>query len=440
MSILLVGLNHKTAPVELRERLAFSPAELPTALPMLVDGDTIAEGLVLSTCNRVEVVAATRSDVNRAVESVKTFLSRYHHLPVTTYDHALYRYIDRDAIRHLFRVASGLDSLVVGEPQILGQVKEAFAHAVRVGTVGPVLTRLLHRTFHVAKRIRTETGIGTSAVSVSSAAVELARKIFEDFRTTTVMLIGAGEMAELAVQHLVSDGVGHVLICNRTHECAQQMATRFQAEAVPLEELVQHLGRADILICSVSASAYVVRRDHILHAMEARRHRPLFLIDISVPRTVDPEVQAVENVFLYDIDDLSQVVRSNLERREREAARAEVIIDEAVTGFMKSLRSLEVGPLIAAFRHRLQDIAYGEFQRHRRRLGSLTPEQERVIKHMLDSIVNKVAHPAITKLHQIAREDPEGHDLAFLAFWDDAFRLGEKADSLLRREKDSAEP
>lgn len=437
MSILLVGLNHRTAPVELREQLAFSEAELSTALPRLVDGDILAEGLLISTCNRVEVVAVTRSDVNRAVESVKAFLSRSRHLPITDYAHALYRYVDRDAVRHLFRVAAGLDSLVVGEPQILGQVKEAYASAVRAGTVGSILTRLLHRTFHVAKRVRTETAIGASAVSVSSAAVELAKKIFEDFRNTTVMLIGAGEMAELALQHLVSDGVGQVLICNRTPERARELAARFQAEAVPFEEMTQHLARADILLCSVAAAEYVVRRDQIAQAMEVRRHRPLFLIDISVPRTVDPQIQDLENVFLYDIDDLAQVVRSNLERREREAARAEVIIDEAVTEFMKSLRSLEVGPLIAAFRHRLQDIAYGEFQRHRRRLGTLTPEQEKVIKHMLDSIVNKFAHPAITKFHQIARGDSSDLDPALLAFWHEAFRLGEKVESARPSEKDS---
>lgn len=438
MSILVVGLNHKTAPVEVREQLAFSAAELPTALPLLVDGETLAEGLIISTCNRVEVVAVTRSDVNRAVESVKTFLSHYRRLPAADYDHALYRHVDRDAVRHLFRVASGLDSLVVGEPQILGQVKEAFAHAVRAGTAGLILTRLLHRAFHVAKRVRTETAIGTHAVSVSSAAVELAKKIFEDFQNTTVMLIGAGEMAELAVQHLVSDGVGQVLICNRTYERARDLAARFQAEAIPFEEMTQHLARADILLCSVAATEYIVRRDHIAQALEVRRHRPLFLIDISVPRAVDPQIQTLENVFLYDIDDLSQVVRSNLERREREAARAEVIIDEAVNEFMKSLRSLEIGPLIAAFRHRLQDIAYGEFQRHRRRLGTLTPEQEKVIQHMLDSIVNKFAHPAITKFHQIARGDSSSLDLTFLAFWDEAFRLGDKAESRRSKEKDSS--
>jgi len=430
MTIVLVGLNHRTAPVEVRERLAFAEEELPQALRQLVDGTTITEGLILSTCNRVEVLAVTPLAEHTAIERIRAFLHERRHLPPDAYEAALYRYVDREAVRHLFRVAASLDSMVLGEPQILGQVKEAYARAIAAGTVGKTLHLLLPRAFSVAKRVRTETAIGTEAVSVSSVAVELARKIFEDLEGKTVLLIGAGKMAELTVRHLVATGVRHLLISNRTRERAEQLAAQFDAEALPLEALPIHLARADIVICSVGGTDYVLQRPHVAAAMPARRNRPLFLIDISVPRMIEPSVGQLENVFLYDIDDLEQIVRAHLEHRRYEAARAEVLVDQAVEECLASLRRMEVGPVIAAFRRRLEEIAYSELERHRRYLGPLTPEQERALHHLLEGIINKFAHPAIARLHQAAREGtvrPE--ELSFLELWGDVVEARERQSS-----------
>ncbi len=428
MTIVLVGLNHRTAPIEVRECLAFTEAELPEALRQLVDGTTIAEGLILSTCNRVEILAATPSAERAALERIRAFLRDQRPIPPSAYEAALYVRVDQEAVRHLFRVTAGLDSLVLGEPQIFGQVKDAYARAIAAGTVGKTLHLLVPRAFSVAKRVRTETAIGEEAVSVGSIAVELARKIFDDLRERTVLLVGAGEMAELTVRHLLTSGVRHLLICNRTRERAEQLAARFGAEALPLEELPTFLARADILICSAGGTEYVVRREHVAAAMLARRNRPLFLIDISVPRTVEPNVGQLANVFLYDMDDLEQIARTHLEHRRDEAVRAEVIVDQAVEAFMKSLRSLEIGPVIAAFRRRLQEIAYGELERHRRYLGALTPEQERALRHLLESIINKFAHPAIARLHQAARDDAQRpEELSVLELWRDILDAQERS-------------
>jgi glutamyl-tRNA reductase len=435
MTIVLVGLNHRTAPIEVRERLAFTEEELPDALRRLVDGVAIAEGLILSTCNRVEILAATgvptrSSDraERAAIERIRAFLRDQRQVPPNVYEAALYHYVGREAVRHLFRVTAGLDSLVLGEPQIFGQVKDAYARALAAGTVGKTLHLLVPRAFSVAKRVRTETAIGEEAVSVSSVAVELARKIFDDLQGRTVLLVGAGKMAELTVRHLLASGVRHLLICNRTRERAEQLATQFGAEALSLEVLPTSLARADILICSAGGTEPIVRREHVAAAMLARRNRPLFLIDISVPRTVEPSVGQLANVFLYDIDDLEQIAHAHMERRRHEAARAEMIVDQAVEAFMKSLRSLEIGPVIAAFRRRLEEIAYGELERHRRYLGTLTPEQERALRHLLESIINKFAHPAIARLHQAARDDarrPE--ELSVVELWTDILETQERS-------------
>jgi len=430
MTIVLVGLNHRTAPVEVRERLAFAEEELPQALRQLVDGTTITEGLILSTCNRVEVLAVTPRAERAAVERIRAFLCEWHRVPPDAYEAALYRYVDRDAVRHVFRVVASLDSMVLGEPQIFGQVKEAYAQAVAAGTVGKTLHLLLPRAFSVAKRVRTETAIGTATVSISSVAVELARKIFEDLEGRTVLLIGAGKMAELTVRHLLAAGVRNLLISNRTQERAERLAAQFPAEVLSLEALPIHLARADIVICSVGGTDYVLRREQVAAAMPVRRNRPLFLIDISVPRMIEPSAGQLENVFLYDIDDLEQIVRTNLEHRRYEAARAEVIVDHAVEEFMASLRRLEVGPLIAAFRRRLEEIAYGELERHRRYLGPLTPEQERALRHLLEGIVNKFAHPAIARLHQAAREGTlRSEELNLLELWGDIVDARERRSS-----------
>jgi glutamyl-tRNA reductase len=399
MSILLVGLNHKTAPVAVRERLAFTDEACAESLHALVDGQIVNEGLIVSTCNRVEVVAATVGDHwAEGKKCISDFLSRSRCIAHEDFSSHLYSHADDAAVRHIFRVASSLDSMVVGEPQVLGQVRRAYSLAVSAGTAGRVLNRLVHQTFHVAKRVRTETGIAASAVSISYMAVELGRKIFGNLKGRTVLLIGAGEMAELSAKHLVSAGVARVLVANRTDEAARQLASQFNGEAVDFSRLSAHLAEADIVICSTGASEYLITPAVAREALELRRNRPAFFIDISVPRNIDPAVGQIPNLFIFDIDDLESVIASNIREREREAERAELIVESEVMQFQQALRTLDIGPTLGALRQKLHDIASNEMARQRQRLGELTPEQERAVESLLRSTVNKISHPIINRL------------------------------------------
>ncbi|HEX8709155.1 MAG TPA: glutamyl-tRNA reductase [Pyrinomonadaceae bacterium] len=399
MSIVLVGLNHKTAPVAVRERLAFTDEACAEGLRSLVDGQVVSEGLIVSTCNRVEVLAATTGEQGAVgVERIKGFLSQSRHVPHEDFQGHLYSHADDEAVRHIFRVTSSLDSMVVGEPQVLGQVRRAYSLAVAAGTAGRVLNRLVHQSFRVAKRVRTETGIAASAVSISYMAVELGRKIFGELRGRTVLLVGAGEMAELSARHLVNAGVSRVMIANRTDETAQRLAAEFGGEAVEFSRLSSHLAEADIVICSTGASQYLITAPIAREALEMRRNRPAFFIDISVPRNIDPAVGQIPNLFIFDIDDLESVIASNIREREREAERAELIVESEVMQFQQALRNLDIGPTIGALRQKLQDIARDELARQRQRLGQLTPEQERAIEALLLSTVNKISHPIIHRL------------------------------------------
>lgn len=401
MSIIVVGLNHKTAPVEVRERLAFTDEACADGLRALVDGDVLREGLIVSTCNRVEVLTATSVEGNReGLARITDFLSRARAVPAETFTRHLYSHSDDEAVRHLFRVASSLDSMVVGEPQVLGQMRRAYRLAVDAGTAGRVLNRLVHHTFHVAKRVRSETGIAANAVSISYMAVELGRKVFGTLKGHTVLLVGAGEMAELAARHLVNAGVARVLVANRTQERAAQLAQEFGGTAVDYDALPQHLAAADIVICSASAPDYIITPAMAREALELRRNRPSFLIDISVPRNIDPAVGEISNLFVFDIDDLEAVITSNIREREREAERAQLIVDSEVMQFQQSLRALDIGPTLGAIRQKLQDIARDELARQRNRLGELTPEQERAIESLLISTVNKISHPVIHRLRR----------------------------------------
>jgi len=422
MSIVLVGLNHKTAPVELRERLAFTDAACAEGLRALVDGELVREGLIVSTCNRVEVLAAAAPERGaEAAERIGKFLSSERAIPADFFSSHLYKHADDAAVRHVFRVASSLDSMVVGEPQVLGQVRRSYAVAVEAGTAGRVLHRLVHTALRVAKRVRTETGIAASAVSISFTAVELGRKIFGSLEGATVLLIGAGEMAELAAKHLSSAGASRVLVTNRTDEAAHLLAAEFGGVAVGFDSLPASLAEADVIICSTAAAAYVVTPEMALAAREARRNRPAFYIDISVPRNVDPQVGALDNVFVFDVDDLEQVVASNIREREREAERAELIVESEVMRFQQSLRHLDIGPAVGALREKMHAIAQGEFERQRQRLGDLTPEQERAVRALLTSAVNKIAHPVI---HRMRRSYDTGEDENLRA-WRDIFKLEE---------------
>ncbi|MEP6919774.1 MAG: glutamyl-tRNA reductase [bacterium] len=422
MSIVLVGINHKTAPVEIRERLAFSEAACAAGLRTLVDGEIVQEGLIVSTCNRVEVLAATANErVTEGCQRIEEFLARSRRLPDNFFREHLYSHTDEDAIRHVFRVASSLDSMVIGEPQVLGQVRRAYSIALEVGTAGRVLNRLIHHTLRVAKRVRTETGIAANAVSISYMAVELGKKIFGSLKGQSVLLIGAGEMAELCARHLIGAGVSRVLVANRTPDAAGRLATAFGGEAVSFDRLSEWLPQADIVVCSTGAGEYVITAAMAREALTRRRNRPAFFIDISVPRNLDPAIGELPNAFVFDIDDLESVISSNIREREREAERAELIVDSEVMQFQQTLRVMDIGPSIGALRQRLQGIARSELARQRNRLGTLTPEQERAIEAMLIATVNKISHPLINRM----RNSYDVSDAEGIQAWRDLFGLEE---------------
>ena len=422
MSIVLVGVNHKSAPVEVRERLAFTEEACSTSLRMLVDGEVVREGLIVSTCNRVEVLAETASDrLNDTVERVNQFLSGTDTLPRSFFAAHLYQHKDDQAIRHLFRVTSSLDSMVIGEPQVLGQVRRAYSIALEAGTAGRILNRLVHHAFRVAKRVRSETGIGANAVSISYMAVELGKKIFNSLEGRTALLIGAGEMAELSARHLLNAGVARVLLANRTEDRAERLATELGGQAVNFERLSDYLAEADIIICSTAADQYVITEQMAREALSKRRNRPSFFIDISVPRNIDPAVGKIPNVFVFDIDDLESVISSNIREREREAERAELIVESEIMQFQQTLRVLDIGPTIGALRNKLQDIARLELTRQRNRLGSLTAEQETAIEALLVSTVNKISHPLLSHM----RRSFDASDADTIQAWRDIFGLEE---------------
>ena len=422
MSIVLIGVNHKTAPVEVRELLAFSESACAEGLRSLVDGEVVREGLIVSTCNRVEVVTATaRNQLLQGSERIADFLCRAKGLPRESLSAHLYQHVDDQAVRHLFRVASSLDSMVIGEPQVLGQVRRAYSQALKAGTAGRVLNRLVHHAFHVAKRVRAETGIAASAVSISYMAVELGKKIFGSLQGRSVLLIGAGEMAELSARHLVNAGVSRVLVTNRTAGSAQRLALEFGGESGSFDNLAEHLAEADVVICSTGADEYVVTAEMARAALERRRNRPAFFIDISVPRNVDPDVGRLPNLFVFDIDDLESVISSNIREREHEAQRAELIVDSEVMQFQQALRALDIGPTLGALRHKLQDIARSELDRQRNRLGHLSAEQEKAVEALLMATVNKISHPL---LNQVRRSYSAGKsDNDSIQAWREMFGL-----------------
>jgi glutamyl-tRNA reductase len=388
--ILLIGINHKTAPVELRECIAFSPEETAAALAELGRLPRVSEALLYSTCNRIEMLLVAGEKLP-AIEAAKAFLSDFKQVPRERFEATLYVHENAAAVRHLFRVAASLDSMIVGEPQILGQIKGAYRSAAAARTSGVILNRLMHRAFFVAKRVRTETGIGDRAVSVSYAAVELARKIFGTLEGKQVLLIGAGEMAETAVEHLVRQRVAGVWVANRTFETGFALARRFDGQAIRMEEVPEALKRIDIIISSTGAPGLVVTRENVKAVVRARRNRPIFFIDIAVPRDIDPEINRLDNAYVYDIDDLKGVIEENIEDRLGEAAKAERIIEEAVIRFQEWLEGLSVVPTIVALRRKLEAIAEAEVRRTSAGLH-LNPEQVEALQRMMGAAINKILH------------------------------------------------
>ena len=409
MRLTVTGLNHTTAPVEVRERLAFDQNLLPAILNELTGTPGVIEGLILSTCNRVEV-ALTAEDESDPRDCVEQFLSRSRNVERASIHPHLYHYEAGDAIRHLFRVASSLDSMVVGEPQILGQLKQAWEMAREQGAVSNVLDNVLTRAFSVAKRVRSETEIGQSAVSVSYAAVELAKQIFGSLKGHKVILVGAGKMSELAARHLERAGVGEILVTNRSPERAKQMAEVFGGRIVEYQTLVAALSDIDVLIASSAAPHFVLTKEDMRRVFAARRNRPMFLIDIAVPRNIEPSVNELEGAFLYDIDDLQKVVDQNLKGRRQEAEEAERIVADEVERLLSRLRAREMGPTIASLQQQLEAIRAAEIERMRGKLGGLTPQQEQAIEAITKGIVNKIAHAPITELRRHA-ENPQGSHL-----------------------------
>jgi glutamyl-tRNA reductase len=397
MKLLLTGLNHRTAPVEVRERLAFEDKSLPQALDDLKRRPGLLEGMILSTCNRVEVAvtADEQADVESAVENFLADSKRVERAWVTPY---LYRFDGPEAIRHLFRVASSLDSMVVGEPQILGQMKSAYALAREHGAMGGFLGQVIDRALSVAKRVRSETDIGESAVSVSYAAVELAREIFGKLQGKKVLVIGAGKMAESAARHLRRAGVSEILVTNRTRERAVAMAEEVGGRMIDYEYFEDVVPEVDIVLASSGAPHFILTPDQMRSAMGKRRNRPMFLIDIAVPRNIDPAVNKLESVFLYDIDDLGKVVDDNLKGRIETAKDAEEIVREEVERMVVRLKTREAAPSIVTVQEELEMWRKGEIERWRPKLGALTPQQEEAIHAMMRGYMKKVAHRIISEI------------------------------------------
>ncbi|HEX3436688.1 MAG TPA: glutamyl-tRNA reductase [Pseudacidobacterium sp.] len=400
MKILLTGVNHKTAPVELREQLAISPERLTEATRALHAFPGVHEAMILSTCNRVELLACHEASSPDLLGFLREFLG----IDTTEVQPHIYEYRETDAVRHLFRVAASLDSMVVGEPQILGQVKESYAAARSVGAVQTHLEKLLQSTFTVAKKIRSETQIGSSSVSIASVAVDLAKKIFGALDGKRVLLVGAGKMSELAARHLMQQGAHSILVANRTYDRALRLAHQFQGHAVRFEDLYATADQADIIITSTGSQEHIFRRQHGQQFLHKRRNRPMFFIDIAVPRDIDPEINRVDGVFLYDIDDLQSVAAFHLDDRTREAQRAEAIISEEVLRFQRKSQVLNVTPMIVELQSTAEEMRQAELRRAHGRLQSLTPEQQAAVESLTRGLMNKFLHMPMQALKAAALE------------------------------------
>jgi len=409
MEILLVGLSHKTAPVEIREKVSFSERNIDEGIRALVACPNVHEGLVLSTCNRVEIyTAVTKKNLHSARKEIARFLADFHEVTPDQLEPHLYVMTGGECVKHIFRVSSSLDSMIVGEPQILGQLKEAFGCAANAQATGNILNRLLHKTFSVAKRVRTETRIATSAVSISFAAVELARKIFGELGGRTVMLIGAGEMAELAARHLMSGGVARIIVVNRTYEKAVSLAAEFEGEGVSLDDLEPRMEFADIVISSTGSPNVIIDKKMVQRIIKRRRNKPMFFIDIAVPRDIDAGINGIENVYAYDIDDLEGVVQANIKTRAKEAAKAEEIVAGEVRQFTEWMLSREAFPTIVALREWAEEVRRSELEKTLKKMEGLSDADSKRIGAMTEAILNKILHRPISRIKKAAHHDEEG--------------------------------
>ncbi len=424
MNLVLLGVNHKSAPLEVRERLAIPSARLPEATQSLLGVPCVREGLILSTCNRVEIVTYQEP----AQANLMDFIRDYFAVDTVALRPFLYEFRAGEAVRHLFRVAASLDSLVVGEPQILGQVKESYSVARAIGAVQTNLDPLLQRTFTVAKKIRTATNIGTSSVSIASVAVQLASKIFGSLRNKTVLLVGAGKISELAARSLMQHGAGTLYVCNRTLERAEALAQKFGAQAVPFERLHEFAAKADVVITSTGSERPIFTPENGRSYTQQRKQRPMFFIDIAVPRDVDPAMNGVDGIFVYSIDDLQSVAAANISDREKEAQDAEAIIHREVLRYQQRQQTLDAVPRIVALQQSLESLRQNEWDRLQPRLQGLTQEQRQAVEALTRSLVNKMQHAPIQAIKRAAREG----DRETLAVIEDLFDAAKKE----RAEKD----
>lgn len=400
MTILVYGMSHASAPLAVREKAAFLPAETAPAIGRLAGRAGVEEALILSTCNRTELLV--NADAGAAEGTLKEFLASERRVTRQELEAHCYLRAGPDAVRHVFRTASALDSLVVGEAQILGQIKDAYAAARQSGALGTALEGLMQRCLAVAKKVRAETGLGRNPVSVGSVAAGLARDIFGDLDRHTVMVLGAGEMARLTARHLIGGGAREVVVANRSFERGDELARQLGGRAVPFDRMLEEMARVDIVVASTAAPHHVVRFEDAQGLGRARRGRPLFFIDLAVPRDIDPLVHRIDNMYLYDIDDLQGVVRAGLDGRRHEITAAETIVEREVDSYLAWLGSLAVGPTIVELRRRMHDLGTEELSRLRGRLGPLSPEQQGVLGEIVTSIVNKFLHAPTVALKRAA--------------------------------------
>ena len=407
INLILVGVNHKTTPVAIRERLAFTKGKIEDSADRLLNYPEIIEHTILSTCNRVEIYARA-SNQDSGINFIKNFICEFHNLSPVELEDYFYSYSDEEAIEHLFRVSSSLDSMVLGEAQILGQVKDAYSLAKNLRSTGLILNQLFEKAFSIAKKVRDETGIAERSVSISSAAVELAQKIFNDLENHTVMLVGTGEMAELAAKHLISYGVKTVYVASRTYERAANLARTLNGSALDFEAFKNELYRADIVITSTAASNFIIKKELVEKAIHERKNKPIFFIDIAVPRDIEPDVNDLENVYLYDIDDLQIVVTANMKEREKEAENAMNLIRYEVAKFNNWIESLDAVPTIVEIRKNAEVIRKEEIEKTLKKISHLSEGDKQIIDQMSGSIINKILHKPTIKLKQKSQSQ-DGH-------------------------------
>ena len=418
MSLVVVGINHRTAPVDVRERVVFEPARVPDALRELASLPQVQEAVILSTCNRTEIYCVTEAGDGELGD----WLQRYHQLGSSIH-HCLYHLDDLKAVTHAFSVASGLDSMVLGEPQILGQLKDAYRTAQETGTTGPLLNRLFQATFSVAKRVRTDTQIGANAVSVASAAVAMARTVFASFDNRTALLVGAGETVALAARHLYADGLRRMIIANRSVDRARELAAEFHGFAIGLDEIPSHLKEADIVIASTAAPHSIITRHMTEQALRARKRRPMFMVDIAVPRDIDADVAELEDVYLFTVDDLQSVVNENLEGRRQAAQEAGELIHAEVERFAHSLRTRDAAPLIRRLREEADRTRQRTLEQARVMLAH-GKSQDEVLSFLANTLTNRLIHAPSQRLRDAA-ETGDGEIIETIA---DIYRLDQPHD------------